>query len=114
MKYTYADKKQNRDDEDTINYLDDAQAVEQTWESHVHRTTWSKTHNFNFDYYFEDNKLLSLSSAIVWLPYFKYKIANRTQVFGVDHVPDFYYSSNNQSNHDKYNLGFDLDYVDQF
>ncbi len=114
MKYTYAVKKQNRDDENTINYLDDAQAIEQIRESHVHRNTWSKTHNFNFDYYFEHNKLLSLSSAIVWLPYFKYKIPNRTQVFRADHVTDFYYSSNNQSNDYKYNLEFDFDYVHQF
>lgn len=114
--YTYSDKKINRDDKTTINYLDNNQAIKQIWESDVNRNTWSKTHNFNFnfDYSFDDRNSLSLSSAILWLPYFKYKISNWTNVFNANHNTDFYYNSNNRSNDEKYNLGFDLDYAHQF
>lgn len=114
--YTYSDKKINRDGETIINYLDTNQAVNQIWESDVNRNTWTKTHNFNFnfDYSIDDRNSLSLSSMMLWMPYFKYDISNRTNVFGANHDLDFYYNANNQSNDDKYNLGFDLDFVHRF
>lgn len=114
--YTYSDKKINRDDHATINYLDAAQQIDQIWKSDVNRNTWTKTHNFNFnfDYTIDERNSLSLSSVMLWLPYFKYKIFNTTQVFDPNQQRISYYDTNNHSNDDKYNLGFDIDFTHHF
>lgn len=114
--YTYSDGKINRDDYTRINYLDNSQVVDQVWKSEVNRNTWSKTHNFNFnlDYAFDDRNTLSVSSVMLWLPHFKYRISNHTNVSDAYQNTQFYYDATNLSNDDKYNLGFDLDYGHQF
>ena len=114
--YTYSQDKINRDQEDIVNYLDASNDISETYRSNINRNTWSKTHNFNFnfDYTLNSNNSLSLSSNVLYLPYFKYLINNHTDVFGADQVLDFYINTNNISNDDKYNLGFNLDYVHRF
>lgn len=114
--YTYSDSKIDRFQRDEINYLDSNNDIDQIFKSLINRTTWSKTHNFNFnfDYSFNETNTLSLSSNSLWMPYFKYNINNRTDVFNANQNLDFYYNSNNVSNDEKYNLGFDLDYVHKF
>jgi outer membrane receptor protein involved in Fe transport len=114
--YTYSDSKIDRSQRDEINYLDTNNDINQTFKSLIGRTTWSKTHNFNFnfDYSFNDTNTLSLSSSTLWMPYFKYSILNSTDVLNSNQNLDFYYDSNNLSNDNKYNIGFDLDYVHKF
>ena len=114
--YTYSDTKIDRFQRDNINYLDTNNEIDQTFKSLTGRTTWSKTHNFNFnfDYSIDDNNMLSLSSNALWLPYFEYKINNNTDVFDANSDLEFYYNANNLSNDNKYNLGFDLDYLHKF
>ena len=114
--YTYNDSKIDRFQRDEINYLDTNNDVDQIFNSLINRTTWSKTHNlnFNFDYSINENNTLSLSSSSLWMPYFKYNIINNTNVLDSNQNLDYYFDANNLSNDDKYNLGFDLDYVHKF
>ncbi|MEZ4801524.1 MAG: outer membrane beta-barrel family protein [Gelidibacter sp.] len=114
--YTYSDSKINRDQDNTVNYLDSTNDIDQTYTSRINRNTWSKTHNFNFnfDYSINDSNTLSLSSTMLVLPYFKYKIKNATTIFDANQNLDSYLMTNNLSHDDKYNLGFDLDYVHRF
>lgn len=114
--YTYSDSKTNRFETKEINYLDVNNTIDQTFNAITDRTTWSKTHNFNFnfDYSIDDNNSLSLSSNALWMPYFKYNINNNTDVFDANQNLEFYYIANNLSNDDKYNVGFDLDYIHRF
>jgi len=115
--YTYSDSKINRDDARTINFLDDTnQSVNEIWKSNDNRNTWTKTHNlnFNFDYDIDNKNTLSLSATMLVLPYFEYNILNRTEVFDANENRDGYFDTNNFSDDDKYNLGFDLDYVHRF
>ncbi len=114
--YTYSDSKTNRFERSEINYLDPNNIINQTFNSIIERTTWSKSHNLNFnlDYAINVSNTLSFSTTTLWMPYFKYKIKNNLQVFDANRDLDFYYNANNLSNDDKYNLGFNLDYVHQF
>ncbi|MEZ4793320.1 MAG: outer membrane beta-barrel family protein [Gelidibacter sp.] len=114
--YTYSDKKTNRDDDRMVNFLDANQAIDRIYRSSENRNTWSKTHNFNFnfDYSIDEENTLSLSSTMLVMPYFEYKIQNRTNVFEANENLDFYFQTNNASDDDKKNLGFDLDYVHKF
>ncbi|MBA6151980.1 outer membrane beta-barrel family protein [Gelidibacter maritimus] len=114
--YTYSHDKINRGQEDVINYLDGAGNIDQTFKSETNRNTWSRTHNFNFnfDYSINEKNTLSLSSNMLVLPYFEYKIKNNTDVYDASQNLDYYFDANNLSDDDKYNLGFDLDFVHQF
>ena len=114
--YTYSDSKINRDGDDVVNYLDIDNIIDKTYKSRVNRNTVSKTHNFNFNFDFsvDEDNTLSLSSTMLLLPYFKYQLKNATNVFDADENLDFYLFTHNETNDDKYNLGFDLDYVHKF
>lgn len=114
--YTYSHDKINRDQEDVINYLDGNKNIDQIFSSDINRNTWKKTHllNINLDYNLDEKNILSFSSNMMVLPYFDYKINNNTQVFNENGQRTYYFIANNFSNDDKYNLGYDLDYVHKF
>ncbi len=114
--YSYSDRKENRDDTEDINYLDDNQIIDENWQSFTNRNKWTETHNFNlnFDYTIDDKNTLSLSTNMLFLPYYKYKKYNITKVFDDSKTLDFYYYSNSFQNDEKHNLAFDLDFEHQF
>lgn len=114
--YTYSDDKINREQDDDIEYFDQNDAIDQIFKSNINRNTWSKTHtfNFNFDYSWDEQNTLSLSSNMLVLPYFDYRIKNNTDVFDANQALVYYLQTNNNSEDNKYNLGFDLDYVHKF
>jgi outer membrane receptor protein involved in Fe transport len=51
---------------------------------------------------------------MLWTPYFEYKIVNNTNIYNANNVFQSRFVADNHSSDDKYNLGFDLDYVHQF
>lgn len=110
VNYSYTNQKINRDQDDTVNYLDDLNSIEQIWKSGVNRNTWSETHNLNlnFDYYIDDNNTLSFTSTGLYTPYFKYQIRNNTNI--TDENLDFLgrFTADNLSRDNKYNIGSDL------
>ena len=114
--YSYSDKKENRDDIEELNYLDDNQNINEYWQSLTNRNKWTDTHNLNlnFDYTFNENNTLSLSSSMLFNPYYKYKKSNITKVYDGTNALDFYYDSNNLEDDSKHNLAYDLDYEHQF
>src|SRR5690606_37258249 len=114
--YSYTDSKINRNDTHNINYFDNNQTIDEIWRSKVNRNTWSETHNlnFNFDYAFDDKNTLSVSSNMLYLPYFKQRITGDTDVFDSNQNRDFYFDATNWTRDDKYTLGFDLGYVHLF
>ncbi|MCX7551273.1 TonB-dependent receptor domain-containing protein [Xanthomarina sp. F2636L] len=114
--YSYTDEKINRDNDDGVFYLDSNNQIENIWRSSVNRNTWTKSHNLNFnlDFLLDEKNTLSVSSNMLWTPYFKYKIDNNTSVFDANNVFQSRFEADNLSNDDKYNLGFDLDYVHKF
>ncbi|MEO5788198.1 MAG: outer membrane beta-barrel family protein [Gelidibacter sp.] len=114
--YAYSQDKINRDQDEVVNYLDFNNTIDEIFKSTTNRNTWSKTHNFNFnfDYNINEKNTLSLSSNMLVLPYFDYKIKNNTHVLDASQNLNYYFDANNISKDDKYNLGFDLDYVHKF
>ncbi len=114
--YSYSKIKENRDNDDRINYLDDANNLDELWKSKVIRNTWSETHNanVNFDYFINDNNTLSVSSNLLLTPYFKYRTQNKTAIFNDTDDLLSSFNANTLSRDDKHNLGFDVDYVSKF
>jgi len=110
--YNYSKDKLNRGGDDTVNYLDNANTVEERWRSRTNRNTWSETHNLNanFDYFIDDNNTLSVSSNALYLPYFKYRITNNTNISDVNNNFLSRFTADNLSRDNKYNLGFDLNF----
>jgi outer membrane receptor protein involved in Fe transport len=112
VNYNYSKDKINRDGDHTINYLDNSNAVDESWRSLTNRNTWSETHNLNadFDYFINDNNTLSVSSNTLYVPYFKYSISNTTTIteFNNDFLSRF--TADNLSRDNKYNVGFDLNF----
>ena len=116
VNYNFSKDKINRDGDDTVNYLDNTNAVEERWRSKTNRNTWSETHslNANFDYFINDNNTLSLSSNLLYLPYFKYQISNNTEITDVNNNFISRFTADNLSRDNKYNLGFDLNFNHNF
>lgn len=116
INYSYSKDKINRDGDDTVNYLDPSNSLDESWRSVSNRNTWSDSHNLNanFDYFINDNNTLSLSSNTLYIPYFKYRISNNTNI--TDENGDFLrrFTADNLSKDNKYNLGFDLDFQHNF
>ncbi len=116
VNYSYSKDKINREGDDTVNFLDNSNNLDQSWRSFTNRNTWSETHNLNtnFDYFINDKNTLSLSSNVLYLPYFKYKIANNTMI--TDDNGNFLsrFTADNLSRDNKYNLAFDIDFNHKF
>ncbi|WP_417859748.1 TonB-dependent receptor domain-containing protein [Winogradskyella sediminis] len=110
LNYSFTKNKINRDQEDTVNYLDNSNNIEEIWTSNINRNTWSETHNLNlnFDYYIDDKNTLSLTSTSLYTPYFKYLIRNNTDIRDNTSTFKGRFSSNNLSRDNKYNIGTDL------
>ncbi|WP_339613953.1 outer membrane beta-barrel family protein [uncultured Winogradskyella sp.] len=110
VNYSYTNQKINRDQDDTVNYLDDLNNIEEIWQSGVNRNTWSETHNLNlnFDYYIDDKNTLSFTSTGLYTPYFKYQIRNNTNI--TDENLDILgrFTADNLSRDNKYNIGSDI------
>jgi len=110
LNYSYTNKKIDRVNDDVVNYLNDDNSIDQIWTSRVDRNTYSETHNLNlnFDYFIDEKNTLSLTSTGLYLPYFKYKINNNTNI--TDDNSNFIrrFTSNNLSRDNKYNIGTDL------
>ena len=116
VNYGYSNDKINRDGDDTVNFLDNSNTIDQSWRSFTNRNTWSETHNLNvnFDYFIDDNNTLSLSSNALYLPYFKYKIANNTVISDADGNFLSRFTADNLSRDTKHNLAFDVDFKHNF
>ncbi|MGV6831809.1 MAG: TonB-dependent receptor domain-containing protein [bacterium] len=114
--YNYADRKVNRFNREEIDYFDENGVFDQGWLSNLNRNTWSETHtaNINLDYDFDDRNTLSLSSNLLFLPYFKYVINNKTFIDDPDNALNSQFSSNNLSRDYKQNLAYDLGYQHTF
>ncbi|RAJ17847.1 TonB-dependent receptor domain-containing protein [Olleya aquimaris] len=115
LNYNYNHSKINRDNDEEINYLDN-NTVSERWITDINRNTTSKTHNanLNFDYFINDNNTLSLSSTILYLPYFDYLTKGETNVDDLQGPDDYRFNAINYSQDDKYNIGTDLDYTLKF
>ncbi|MFD2917111.1 TonB-dependent receptor domain-containing protein [Psychroserpens luteus] len=112
VNYNYSKDKINRGGDDTINFLNNSNTVDESWRSVTNRNTWSETHNFNanFDYFINDNNIVSLSSNTVYIPYFKYSINNNTTITDVNNDFLSRFTADNLSRDNKYNVGFDLNF----
>jgi len=115
LNYSYNHSKINRDNHQVINYLNNDD-ISEIWTTDLNRNTTTKTHNanLNFDYFITDNSTLSLTSNLLYLPYFNYHTNGFTNIEDLQANNDYFFNSRNHSQDDKYNLGTDLDFKQVF
>lgn len=116
LNYSYTNKKINRDQDNTINYLNDSGGIDEIWKSNVNRNTWSESHNLNLnlDYFIDEHNTLSLTSTGLYTPYFKYKINNITDIFDANNNYLSGFRADNLSRDNKFNIGTDIIYKHDF
>ncbi|MCG0015515.1 TonB-dependent receptor domain-containing protein [Winogradskyella immobilis] len=116
VNYSYTNKKINRSQEDTVNFLDTNNTIDQIWNSDANRNTDSETHNlnFNFDYFINDKTTLSLTSTGLYVPFFNYQIRNNTDIFEANSSFLSRFTSDNLSRDDKLNIGSDINFRHEF
>jgi outer membrane receptor protein involved in Fe transport len=116
INYNYNKDKINQINDEQINYLDPSNNIDEIWTSDINRNTWSETHNLNlnFDYFLSDNSTISLTSTGLYMPYFKYRINNNTNIFDASGAFQSRFTANNLSRDDKYNIGTDLSFSQNF
>ncbi|WP_353777176.1 TonB-dependent receptor [Winogradskyella sp. 3972H.M.0a.05] len=115
--YSYSKSKINRSSNDQINYFNaEGNGVDQVWNSNINRNTWSETHNLslNLDWFISDKSTLSISNSTLYLPYFKYRIKNRTGITDIGSSPLSSFNSDNLTRDEKHNIGFDLNFNHDF
>lgn len=112
VNYNYSKDKINRDSDDTVNFLDNSNVLDESWRSAINRNTWSETHNLNanFDYFINDNNTLSLSANTIYVPYYKYSIRNNTRIIDVNNDFLSRFTADNLSRDNKHNVGVDLNF----
>jgi len=110
LNYNYTNKKINRDEDGTVNFLDESNQIDEIWKSEVNRNTRTETHNLNlnFDYYIDAKNTLSIASTGLYVPYYKYEIKNKTNIFDENLVFKESFTADNLSRDNKYNIGTDL------
>lgn len=116
LNYSYTNKKINRDQDNTINYLNDSGGIDEIWKSNVNRNTWSESHNLNLnlDYFIDEYNTLSLTSTGLYTPYFKYRINNITDIFDANNNYLSGFRADNLSRDNKFNIGTDIIYKRDF
>ncbi|MFD1062639.1 TonB-dependent receptor domain-containing protein [Winogradskyella litorisediminis] len=109
LNYSYTANKINRDEDNAIDYLDNAGNIDQIWNSSINRNTKSETHNLNlnFDYFVSDKTTISLTSTALYTPYFNYQISNNTVINDANSSFLDAFLAENLSRDDKYNIGTD-------
>ncbi|AUC83010.1 outer membrane beta-barrel protein [Lacinutrix sp. Bg11-31] len=116
LNYSFTKSKINRENDNSVNYLDNSGDLEEQWLTKNNRNTSSNNHNanLNFDYFIDDSNTLSFSSNVLLVPYYDYRINGQTEVVDNENAKLFNFNANNHSKDEKYNLGFNLDFVHRF
>lgn len=116
VNYNYTNQKINRHNDDSVDFLDTSNEVEEIWRTDMNRNTWSELHNLNlnFDYFIDDRNTFSITSSGLYMPYFKYQIKNNTNIFDANENFDSRFTSNSLSRDNKYNIGTDIIFKHDF
>ncbi|WP_418508780.1 TonB-dependent receptor domain-containing protein [Corallibacter sp.] len=114
--YSYTHNKINRENDDTVFYLDQNNEIDEAWQSNIKRNTWTKTHNvnFNIDVFFNEKNKMNVSSNILLTPYFKYNVNNNTNIYDENNLFLSRFDTQSTFKDKKHNLDFDLGYTHTF
>lgn len=116
LNYSFKKSKTNRENDNTINYLDSSSNLKEQWQTNNNRNSRYNTHNvnLNFDYFIDDKNTLSFAANTLLTPYYRYRIIGQTQVTNSLKESLYNFNANNFSKIKNYNLGFDVDYTHHF
>lgn len=109
--YSYAPKRENRFSAENIQFIEN-QTNTDRWGSELDRNTDSETHTLsaNLDYFVGKKTTLSLSSTLLYLPYWKRDNSSNTQIFGASGVLDSTFNTLNVMHDENTNASFQLDF----
>ncbi|QQX77648.1 MULTISPECIES: TonB-dependent receptor domain-containing protein [Aequorivita] len=111
--YSYADKKEYKEDENYIRYFQpDEASTKSIWETDFNRTTERSNHNGNvvLDFTLNDKNTISLTSNVSLTPEVKYHNNGHSLIFSPQRQLDSTITTLSYVDYEKQNLTFALDY----
>lgn len=113
--YSFNPRKEFKEDESYINFMDDDQNVLSRWETDFDRTTRSNAHNANviLDYYIDDRNTLSFSSNALYSPNKTFDNNVFTDIASQENNAFANFQTISGLEEDQSNLGMDLEYRHQ-
>lgn len=114
--YSFSPRKEFKEDEGLVNFINENNAVFTTWENDFNRTTRSKAHNANLvlDYDFDKRNSINFTSNLLYSPNrtFDNNIINES--FNAQHQLDSTFISKSNLRNDLSNVAADLTYKHSF
>lgn len=110
--YSYSPRKEFKEDDSYVNYIDESGNVFERWETDFERTTRSKAHNANviLDYYLDDRNTLSFSSNMVHSPGKTFNNRSFTEISDGQGAEMNSFLALGDLEEDLSNIGMDLEY----
>jgi hypothetical protein len=114
--YSFSPKKEFKEDDGKVNFINENNEVFTTWENDFNRTTRSKAHSANLvlDYDLDERNTINLTSNLLYSPNrtFNNNIINES--FNAQHQLDSTFISKSNLRNDLSNIGADLTYKHSF
>jgi len=109
--YNYNTGTNNRHNDEGVQFIDNGQPTDR-WATVFDRNFRHETHtlNTNFDYTLDNKSSLSLSSTVLYKPYWKQDYASETEIFSAADVLDSTFNTLNVMRDESSNAAFQADY----
>lgn len=109
--YNYNTGTNNRHNDEGVQFIDNGQPTDR-WATVFDRNFRHETHtlNTNFDYTLDKKSSLSLSSTVLYKPYWKQDYVSETEIFSAADVLDSTFNTLNVMRDESSNVAFQADY----
>ncbi|HET8808919.1 MAG TPA: outer membrane beta-barrel family protein [Flavobacteriaceae bacterium] len=116
VNYSFNPRKEFKNDESFINFIDENGTVFSKWRSDFERTTRSSAHNANaiLDYDFNENNSLNFQATTLFSPGKTFDNRATTRIFNAQNQLDSLYRTDSNLENDLHNISLDLGFAHQF
>lgn len=116
VNYSFNPRKEFKEDESYINFMNDQRAVFSKWRSDFNRTTRSSAHNLNaiLDYTFNEKNALSFQATTLFSPNKTFDNNAVTRIYSAGGTLDSLYTTDSNLENDLHNIALDLGFQHQF
>ncbi len=116
MSYNFNPRKENKDQDSKINFIDGANTIFSRWNTDFNRTTRSNAHNANLilDYSFDERNELNITTSGLFSPNKTFNNRQFTEIRNAQRILDSTFTSVSGLEEDKTNLSADVSFKHKF
>ncbi len=116
MSYNFNPRKENKDQDSKINFIDGANTIFSRWNTDFNRTTRSNAHNANLilDYSFDERNELNITTSGLFSPSKTFNNRQFTEIRNAQRILDSTFTSVSGLEEDKTNLSADVSFKHKF